>query len=128
MTPEEMAAALLGLDEFKTALSEMIAEAIAAATPEDDPENEAPESDEAVEVEVTDSVAASLVAALDALNTKIDRVERATKVAASLRNKSVNQPMIGGPTPGVDYINERLSAGVSLSDAYAENVALTKGA
>jgi len=128
MTPEEMAAALLGLDEFKTALSEMIAEAIAAATPEDDPEDEAPEGDEAVEVEVTDSVAASLVAALDALNTKIDRVERATKVAASLRTKSVNQPTIGGPSPGVDYINERLSAGVSLSDAYAENVALTKGA
>ena len=33
MTPEEMAAALLGLDEFKDALSAMVAEAIAANAP-----------------------------------------------------------------------------------------------
>ena len=132
MTPEEMAAALLGLDEFKAALSEMVAEAIAAAAPEEAPEEaleaEAMDGEESPGEEVTASVAASLVAALDALNTKIDRVERSTKVAASLRGKNVNQPTIGGPSPGVDYINERLAAGVSLSDAYAENVALTKGA
>jgi len=128
MTPEEMAAALLGLDEFKDALSAMVAEAIAANAPEADAEAEAEDvaAMEGEEEEVPASVAASVVKTLEALNSKIDRVAEATKVAASLRGQK--STAVNAPTPGVDYINKRIEAGVSMTQALAENAALTKGA
>ena len=130
MTPEEMAAALLGLDEFKDALSAMVAEAIAANAPAET-EAEAEEvaamdgAEEEAE-EVPASVAASVVKTLEALNSKIDRVAEATKVAASLRGQK--STAVNAPAPGVDYINKRIAAGVSMTQALAENAALTKGA
>lgn len=128
MTPEEMAAALLGLDEFKDALSAMVAEAIAANAPEADAEAEAEDvaAMEGEEEEVPASVAASVVKTLEALNSKIDRVAEATKVAASLRGQK--STAASAPAPGVDYINKRIEAGVSMTQALAENAALTKGA
>jgi len=128
MTPEEMAAALLGLDEFKDALSAMVAEAIAANAPEVDAEAEAEDvaAMEGEEEEVPASVAASVVKTLEALNSKIDRVAEATKVAASLRGQK--STAASAPAPGVDYINKRIEAGVSMTQALAENAALTKGA
>jgi hypothetical protein len=128
MTPEEMAAALLGLDEFKDALSARVAEAIAANAPEADAEAEAEDvaAMEGEEEEVPASVAASVVKTLEALNSKIDRVAEATKVAASLRGQK--STAASAPAPGVDYINKRIEAGVSMTQALAENAALTKGA
>lgn len=128
MTPEEMAAALLGLDEFKDALSAMVAEAIAANAPEADAEAEAEDvaAMDGEDEEVPASVAASVVKTLEALNSKIDRVAEATKVAASLRGQK--STAASAPAPGVDYINKRIEAGVSMTQALAENAALTKGA
>ena len=123
MTPEEMIAILLGSEEFKAAIGEMIAEAIPTPEPV-----EAMEEDAGEEEEAEASVAASIVPLLSALNDKIDRVEEAQKVAASLRGKRTDSISVGGPSPGADFISSRLSAGVSLTDALAENRALTKGA
>jgi len=129
MTPEEMAAALLGLDEFKDALSAMVAEAIAANAPaetEEESEEVAAMDGEEESEEVPASVAASVVKTLEALNSKIDRVAEATKVAASLRGQK--STAVNAPAPGVAYINKRIEAGVSMTQALAENAALTKGA
>lgn len=127
MTPEEMAAALLGLDEFKDALSAMVAEAIAANAPaETEEESEEVAAMDGEDEEVPASVAASVVKTLEALNSKIDRVAEATKVAASLRGQK--STAASAPAPGVDYINKRIEAGVSMTQALAENAALTKGA
>ena len=129
MTPEEMAAALLGLDEFKDALSAMVAEAIAANAPaetEEESEEVAAMDGKEESEEVPASVAASVVKTLEALNSKIDRVAEATKVAASLRGQK--STAVNAPAPGVNYINKRIEAGVSMTQALAENAALTKGA
>ncbi len=128
MTPEEMAAALLGSDEFRAAIANMVAEAIEANAAE-------PEAEEAEEVaamdgegEEAEEVAASMLKVLEALNAKIDRVDKSTQVAAGLRGQRIAPAAMGGPTPGADYITKRLDAGISLSDALAENAALSKGA
>jgi hypothetical protein len=70
----------------------MVAEAIAANAPEADAEAEAEDvaAMEGEEEEVPASVAASVVKTLEALNSKIDRVAEATKVAASLRGQKAD--------------------------------------
>jgi len=129
MTPEEMAAALLGSEEFKAAVAAMVAEAI--PQPEEAEEVEAMDGESEVieEVVEAEAVAASLksvVAALETLNTRLTRQEESAKVAASLRGR-VNTPAVGGPKPGVEFINSQINAGLSITDAIAANAALTTG-
>lgn len=135
MTPEEMAAALFETEAFRDGMAAMIAEAIEAASASDKAEKveeveevEAMDGDYAHKDEpMVEAVAASTVKALEALTKRIERAERKAEVAASLRG---NVTRISGTTnaakPGVDYINQRLAAGVSLDDARRENAALTK--
>ena len=135
MTPEEMAAALFETEAFRDGMAAMIAEAIEAAMASDEAEKvEEVEEVEAMDGEyahkdepMVEAVAASTVKALEALTKRIERAERKAEVAASLRG---NVTRISGTTnaakPGVDYINQRLAAGVSLDDARRENAALTK--
>ena len=131
MTPEEMAAALLGSEEFKVAIADMVAEAIAAAAPEAPEEEAEPvaamDGDEAP-AEEEEAVAASMLKVLTAMNAKIDANTKATAVAASLRGQSVRSVPLGTPKAGVGFINAQLEANVSLSDALAKNSALTMGA
>lgn len=153
MTPEEMAKLLLGSEEFKTGIAEMVAtavtEALAAsevaameAADADAAEDEeakvaaAADADAGTDVEKDEkedepaekvAASSSMLALITAINAKVDRNTALFEVAASLRGRTIIPPAIGGPTPGADFITARLNDGINLTDALAENKALQGG-
>jgi len=129
MTPEEMATALLEMDDFKAAMIECVTEAINATATEEEEEAEeiAEEIAEEVaaadgeEVEVEAEEESAVAASLAEINAKLARVEKAQKVAASLVGQISNPFQGSAPKAGVDYINAQLEKGSTLTEAMNQN-------
>lgn len=128
MTIEELIEMFRASDEFAELIREVVsagAEEVEEAEAVDAEEEAAAMYGEAAPEDVED-VAASVVRALDAVATRLERVEKATAVAASLRG-SVSSAHTG-PKAGAAYLVERLEKGVPLDEAISENRNITRGA